>query len=99
MVQPGPLMASPDKFSITIKGVGGHGASPHETVDAIMIAAQVITALQTIVSRNLKPTEAGVVTIGKLENDEGSVSCGCGSTFNGKCCKLRRRSCALIYLC
>ena len=50
--QPGPVMASSDKFVINVKGKGGHGAAPQGTVDAIVEAAAVVTALQTIVSRN-----------------------------------------------
>jgi amidohydrolase len=63
----GPVMAYADEFRARIVGKGGHGAMPHQTVDAVVIAAHVITALQTVVSRNVKPLDSGVVTIGKLE--------------------------------
>lgn len=81
-VKAGPLMAAPDKFSITVQGKGGHGAMPHETVDALVAAGMILTSLQTVVSRNVAPIEAAVVTVGKLENSLNSTECGCGSTFN-----------------
>jgi amidohydrolase len=62
----GPLMARPDEFTIEIIGKGGHAASPHETVDPIVMASQVVTQLQTIVSRNVDPAEPAVVTVGKI---------------------------------
>lgn len=66
-VREGPLMARPDEFEIEIIGSGGHAAAPHETVDPIVTAAQVVTSIQTIVSRNFDPTDSAVVTIGKIE--------------------------------
>ena len=57
-------MACADEFRATIVGRGGHGAMPHQTIDAVLVAAHVVTALQSIVARNLKPLEAGVVTVG-----------------------------------
>ncbi|KKJ00994.1 M20 metallopeptidase family protein [Prochlorothrix hollandica] len=65
-VRTGPLMAAVELFECTVKGKGGHGAMPHQTVDAIVVAAQVVTALQTIVSRNVDPIDSAVVTIGSL---------------------------------
>ncbi|TMD14217.1 MAG: amidohydrolase [Chloroflexi bacterium] len=65
-VRPGPMWASADLFSLTITGKGGHGAMPHLTVDAVVIAAQVITALQTLVSRETAPTEPAVLTLGSV---------------------------------
>lgn len=62
----GPLMARPDEFEIEIIGKGGHAASPHETVDPIVLAAEVVNRLQTIVSRSVNPTDHAVVTVGKL---------------------------------
>lgn len=64
--RPGPIFASVDDINITIKGRGGHGALPHQTIDPIPIAAQVVTALQHIVSRSLSPFEPAVITIGKI---------------------------------
>ena len=62
----GYAMANVDWIDITIRGVGGHGAYPHLTKDPIVIAAQVILALQTIVSRELRPIDPGVITVGSI---------------------------------
>jgi amidohydrolase len=62
----GPMMAAVDEFDLCIQGRGGHGAMPQQTVDAIVAAAQVVTALQTIVSRNVSPLDSAVVTVGKF---------------------------------
>ena len=63
----GAIMASSDRFEITIKGQSSHGARPHEGKDAITLAAQVILGIQTIVSRNLEATDPAVISIGKIE--------------------------------
>lgn len=63
----GPLMGAPDEFEIEIIGKGGHAARPQEAVDPIVLASQFITSVQTIVSRNIDPTDSAVVTIGKIE--------------------------------
>ncbi|UYZ14500.1 amidohydrolase [Brevibacillus sp. WF146] len=63
-VSAGPVMANCDDFIIEIKGKGGHGAVPQETVDAIVIGSQIVSALQTIASRNISPLESVVVTVG-----------------------------------
>jgi amidohydrolase len=65
-VAPGPFFAAPTAFRITIEGRGGHAAAPHQSVDAVVVAAHVITALQTVVSRSMAPSDAAVLTIGKL---------------------------------
>ncbi len=65
-VKDGAMYASPDDFAITIKGRGGHGAEPHHAIDPIVIAAQIINQLQTIVSRSVDPFEEAVVTIGSV---------------------------------
>ena len=62
----GPASASSDRFYITIKGRASHAAKPQSGVDAIVVGAQVITALQTIVSRSVGPLESSVITIGKV---------------------------------
>lgn len=62
-VNPGPMMAAADQFEIHIQGRGGHGAHPYQTNDPVVIAAQLITALQTIVSRNVPAPDAAVLTI------------------------------------
>ena len=62
----GFAMANVDSVDISVKGIGGHGAHPHTTVDPIVQAAQLILALQTIVSREVKPIEPAVVTVGSI---------------------------------
>jgi len=62
----GPMMAAAAALTITVHGHGGHGAMPHDTVDAVVVAAQIIVALQTIVARNVDPDATGVVTIGSI---------------------------------
>ena len=62
-INPGPMMAAADSFEISIEGRGGHGAHPYQTNDPVVIAAQLITALQTIVSRNVPAPDAAVLTI------------------------------------
>jgi amidohydrolase len=63
----GPMMASVDRFEILVKGTGGHGAMPHQTVDPIVVAGYVVTALQSIVSRQIDPLESAVITIGTIQ--------------------------------
>ncbi len=65
-VRSGPLMAAVELFNCTIHGKGGHGAMPNQTIDSILVASQVVQALQTIVARNVDPLDAAVVTVGKL---------------------------------
>lgn len=65
-VKEGVLMAQADDFDLTILGKGGHAARPHTSVDAIVLAAQVIQALQTIVSRRIDPVTPAVVTVGRI---------------------------------
>lgn len=66
VAQPGPLAASTDSFTITLTGVGSHGARPHEAADPVVGLAALVTALQTIVSRRLDPAQPGVVTVGMV---------------------------------
>jgi amidohydrolase len=61
------IMGASDRFKITIKGSGGHASMPHQSNDAIIIANNLITQLQTIVSRNTDPLDSAVLTIGKIE--------------------------------
>lgn len=65
-VRNGPLMAATELFQCTLQGQGGHGAIPHQTVDPIVVGAQVVNALQTIVARNVDPLQSAVVTIGEF---------------------------------
>ncbi|WP_105458793.1 M20 aminoacylase family protein [Escherichia coli] len=64
--QPGALMASMDQFHITVRGCGGHGAIPHKAIDPVLVAAHITNALQSIVSRNVDPLEAAVITVGSI---------------------------------
>ncbi|HVP90828.1 MAG TPA: amidohydrolase [Terriglobales bacterium] len=66
-VAPGFITASSDEFQITVKGRSAHGARPQEGVDAIVIAAEIVQALQTVVSRAVDPTDPAVVTIGTIQ--------------------------------
>jgi amidohydrolase len=66
VAQAGPIMAAADVLRIVIHGKGGHGALPHEAVDAIAVTGQVLSALQTIVSRNVDPQETAVLTVGTV---------------------------------
>ncbi|HTI03003.1 MAG TPA: M20 aminoacylase family protein [Acidisoma sp.] len=62
----GPIMAATGEIAITVTGHGAHGAKPNEGIDPILVAAHIVTGLQSIVARNMEPTEAGVVTIGTI---------------------------------
>ncbi|TMC64887.1 MAG: amidohydrolase [Chloroflexota bacterium] len=72
-VRSGAMMASADGFTLVVRGQGGHGAMPDLTVDAVVIAAQIVTALQTLVSRETSPRAPVVVTLGSVHG---------GSAFN-----------------
>ena len=66
----GPTMAASDGFTVVIHGKGGHGARPQSTIDPIAVGAQIVVALQTIVSREIDPTESAVVTVGAFRAGE-----------------------------
>lgn len=65
-IRSGALMAATESFHCKILGKGGHGAMPHQTIDSIVVSAQIINALQTIVARNVDPIDAAVVTVGEF---------------------------------
>jgi hippurate hydrolase len=65
---PGPAMANVDSVDVLVKGVGGHGAVPHQTKDPIVLAARIVGSLQTLVSRELDPQDAAVVTVGSFQS-------------------------------
>ncbi len=69
----GHFMASSDRFEIEVKGKGGHGASPHETIDSIVVGATIVKEIQQIVSRNINPLKPAVVSVGTFH---------AGETFN-----------------
>jgi amidohydrolase len=62
-IRPGPLMAAADRLTIAIEGVGGHAARPHIAVDTVLVGAQIINQIQSIVARNVDPLHAAVVSI------------------------------------
>ncbi|EDM71185.1 amidohydrolase family protein [Roseobacter sp. AzwK-3b] len=62
-IRPGPFFAATDKFEIVIEGQGGHAAKPHDTIDPTVVASHLVLALQSIVSRNVDPTEQAVVSV------------------------------------
>ncbi len=67
VVTEGPVNASSDKFEIAIGGKGGHAARPHETTDAVVVGSLLVTAIQTIVSREVNPAHPSVVTVGRFD--------------------------------
>ena len=69
-VRAGPVMAATDEVQVTLRGRGGHGAMPHLVVDPVVAAAQVITALQTIASRNVSPIDSVVVSICSMQTSQ-----------------------------
>ncbi|MCM3080482.1 MULTISPECIES: amidohydrolase [Brevibacillus] len=69
-ISPGPIMASIDDFVIEVKGRGGHGAIPDETIDSIVVGSQIVGALQTIASRNVSPMNSVVVTVGTFHGGD-----------------------------
>lgn len=72
IVQPGPFFASADELHLTVRGRGGHGAMPHLNVDPVVVTAQIITALQTLVSREIDPLHTAVVTFGSIHGGTAS---------------------------
>jgi amidohydrolase len=69
-VSPGPVMASSNEFRITIHGKGGHAALPHNGLDPVPVACQMVQAFQTIISRNKKPIDAGVISVTMIHAGE-----------------------------
>ena len=65
-VRPGPVFASMDEFRLEVEGKGGHGGAPHQTVDPVVAAAQIVVACQSIVSRKVDPVRSAVVTFGQV---------------------------------
>ena len=62
-IRPGPMMAAADRIYIDLEGLGGHAARPHVSIDTVLVGAQIVNALQSIVSRNVDPLESAVVSI------------------------------------
>ena len=65
-MQSGTVMAASDRFSITIRGRGGHGAMPHLSADPVVAAAAVVASLQPLVSRETSPTDGAVITVARF---------------------------------
>jgi amidohydrolase len=66
LVRPGPVMASSDSIEVSVRGRGGHGAAPHQTIDPVLTSAYFISQVQSVVSRNVDPIEPAVVTVGAI---------------------------------
>lgn len=66
-VRPGPVFAAVDEFVMTVRGRGGHGAAPDQTVDPIAIASMIVMGFQNVVARKINPIKPSVITIGKIE--------------------------------
>lgn len=80
LYRPGSIMACMDRFDITVRGIGSHGSAPQFSVDPIMIASQIVSALQTIISREMSPLTPAVISFGSIHS---------GSAFNiipEECC-------------
>jgi amidohydrolase len=74
-VNPGPMMAAADRIEITVHGKGGHGAHPYLAVDPVLVAAHIITAAQSIVSRNVSPVDSAVISLCAMQaGDTGAFS-------------------------
>lgn len=90
-IRSGPMMASSDIFEIAITGTGGHAAFPHRTKEALLVAAEITMALQTIVARNLDPVETAVLSVTQIHGgdawnvlpDDAVVRGGCRA-FSGR---------------
>lgn len=84
-VRKGPIMTSEDVFIITVKGNGGHSSMPHKVIDPIVIAADIIKALQTIVSRSISPRDWGVVSVTEVLTDGARNIIPSNVTIRGDC--------------
>lgn len=83
VVQSGPIWAAADSFTLVVHGKGGHGAMPHETVDAIYIASEIVVALQSIVARNLSPVDTGVISVGTFTSGMANNVIASAATLTG----------------
>ena len=92
----GPVMSGADMIKVTVTGKGGHGAMPHQTADPIVCAAQIITALQTIVSRNADPLDTVVVSIGRIHGGTAGNVIPQTVTFGGSLRIFREETRAMV---
>lgn len=98
-IRPGALLASSDEFEIVVTGRGGHAAEPHRAVDTTLTAAQIVVALQSVVSRNIDPLKRVVVTVGTFETDSEASNviahevklCGTVRTLDSECRELAEK--------
>lgn len=98
-IRPGALLASSDEFEIIVTGRGGHAAEPHRAVDTTLTAAQIVVALQSVVSRNIDPLKRVVVTVGTFETDSEASNviahevklCGTVRTLDSECRELAEK--------
>ncbi len=91
-IQEGPFFASADAITLTVRGRGGHGAMPHQTVDPIAVAAQIVTAAQTLVSREISPLQPAVVTFGSIHGPCARTATRSARTCCGASASWRRAS-------
>jgi hippurate hydrolase len=82
-IRPGPIMASTDRFTITIEGKGGHAAQPHHAIDSVLVGSHIVVALQSIVARSVDPLESAVVSVCALEAGEAFNVLPHGVTMRG----------------
>jgi amidohydrolase len=90
-VSPGPVMASSNEFRIVIRGKGCHAALPHNGIDPVPVACQMVQAFQTIITRNKKPVDAGVISVTMIEAGEATNVVPDTCTLQGPCARFRWR--------
>jgi hippurate hydrolase len=88
-VRHGPMMAAADRFTIEVEGKGAHAAKPHDSIDTVVIVAQLITALQSIVSRNVDPLDSGVVSVTAIKAGDAFNVLPQTATLKGTCRTLK----------
>ena len=82
-VSTGPVMASSNEFRVVVRGKGSHAALPHNGIDPVPVACQIVQAFQTIISRNKKPVEAGVISVTMIHADEATNVVPDAATLEG----------------
>lgn len=82
-IKEGPMMAASDMFEVTVKGVGGHAAHPHKSIDPVPVAVDIISGFQKIISRNISPLDPAVLTIGQIHGGTASNIIANDLTFSG----------------
>jgi hippurate hydrolase len=84
-IRSGAIMASTDQFYITVNGKGGHAARPNDSIDPVLVAAHIVIALQSIVSRNIDPLESGVVSVTSIKTGEADNAIPQTASLLGTC--------------